>query len=160
MMAPNRPAILRLSLSVVLMILCSACGVCPPPERPTGPDTTAHWAGDCEGGVWIDCSTLVEEPYTGFHCSIHDHPAGALVAAGPFVLAEAIRSPGGEMKYRPQAAAFAEPPSQYVGYAGTNIALPDGRFLVPHGTIDYPTGDGHGRRIEYRVGEARFEENY
>lgn len=154
------PGIPRIFLSVALMTLGAACGVCPPPERPAGPTKAAHWAGDCDGGVWIDCSTLLEESYTGFHCDIYDHPSGVLAAAGPFVLAEAVRTPGGGTKYRPQAAAFTEPPSQYLGYAGTNIALPDGRFLVPHGTIDYPGGDGHGRRIEYRLGEARFEQSY
>ena len=159
-MAPIRPAILRLTLSVAMVACGAACGVCPAPERPNGLPAAAHWAGDCEGGAWIDCSARVEEPYTGFRCDIHDHPAGALLAAGPFVLAEAVRSRDGTTKYRPQASAFPEPPTQYLGYAGTNIALPDGRFLVPHGTVDHPTGDGHGRRVEYRMGEVRFEETY
>jgi hypothetical protein len=159
-MALISPAALRLALSVAMVASVSACGVCPAPERPAGLTSAAHWAGDCEGGAWITCTTEAQEPLTAFGCRVHDHTAGALLASGPFVLADAVRSRDGGTKYRAQAAAFAEPPGQYLRYDGTTIALPDGRFLVPHGTIDYPAGDGHGRRVEYRLGEAQFEETY
>jgi hypothetical protein len=138
----------------------SACDPCPVPERPAGVPAEARWAGGCEGGAWIGCATVVKEPFTAFSCTIHDHPGGNPIAAGPFVLADPIRGRGTGGKYRPQAAAFAEPPRQYLRYDGTVIALPDGRYLVPHGTVDHPAGGGHGRRVDYHLGEARTEENY
>ena len=159
-MALIRPTILRLILALAIVVSGSACGVCPAPERPAGLTSAAHWAGDCRGGAWITCTTEAQEPLTAFGCRVHGHPAGALLASGPFVLADPVRSRDDGTKYRAQAAAFAEPPGQYLRYDGTTIALPDGRFLVPHGTIDYPAGDGHGRRVEYRLGEAQFEETY
>jgi len=159
-MAPIRTVILRLIASVALLACASGCGLCPPPERPTGLTSGAHWAGDCREGVWIICTTETQEPFTAFGCRVHSHPSGALLASGPFILAEAAGARGGGTKFRPQSAAFAEPPGQFLRYDGVTIALPDGRFLVPHGTIDYPSGGGHGRRVEYTLGEARFEETY
>jgi len=159
-MAPLRLVILRLMVPVALLVCGAGCGLCPPPERPTGLTSAAHWAGDCREGVWIVCDAEAQEPFTAFGCHIHSHPSGALLASGPFILAEAARARDGSTKYRPQTAAFAEPPGQFLGYDGATIALPDGRFLVPHGTIDYPAGGGHGRRVEYILGEARFEETY
>ena len=159
-MARSRPDIGRLIMSAGLAALLSACGTCPPPERPTGLTAAAHWAGGCDGGVWITCSSEAQEPFTAFSCQVHDHPAGALIATGPFVLADVVRARDGGTRFRPQTAAFAEPPAQYLGYDGATITLPDGRFLVPHGTVDYPAGGEHGRRVEYAVGEARFEETY
>ncbi len=156
----TRSTTLRLTLWVAMAAAGAGCGVCPVPERPSGLTSDARWAGDCEGGVWITCITEAAEPFTAFGCHIHDHPAGDLLASGPFVLADAARVRDGGTKYRPQAAAFAEPPGQYLHYDGTVIALPDGRFLIPHGTIDYPAGDGHGRRVEYRLGEEQIEETY
>jgi hypothetical protein len=159
-MALSTPDLERLIMSAALAAFLAACGTCPPPQRPTGLTSGAHWAGGCDGGVWITCSSDAQESFTAFGCQVHDHPAGALLATGPFALAEVVRARDGSTRFRPQAAAFAEPPAQYLGYDGTAIALPDGRFLVPHGTVDYPAGGDHGRRVEYVMGEARFEETY
>ena len=157
----TRSATLRLIMMWVVMVAAGGgCGVCPTPERPSGLTSDARWAGDCEGGAWITCFTETAEPFTAFGCRIHDHPTGERLASGPFVLADAARARDGSTKYRPQAAAFAEPPGQYLHYDGTVIALPDGRFLIPHGTIDSPAGDSHGRRVEYRLGEEQIEEIY
>ena len=121
------------------------------PERPPNVPSSAVWAGWIDGGAWIDCSFAFKEPYVGYNCNMfsdNGHPW----ASGQYVLATVHRE-GSTIRHEPVGVFARIEPSDYVSFDGVNIHLKNERVLLAHGTIDFPFGDGHGKRAEYALGK-------
>ena len=136
------------SLLMVLMLMMG-CSAVHAPERPTDVPRTAVWAGGADGGAWIRCDPIAKEPYTEYECTMY-HESGGVWASGRFITSER-----GEHGYEfPAAVVVPQPPKRYESYDGRRIYVRDGRLLVPHGWVEYPFGDGHGKRERYQLGEV------
>ena len=129
----------------------SGCTQVEAPPRPSNGPPSAVWAGGTDGGAWIDCSFAWKEPHVAYTCNTFTD-SGHPWASGAYVLAE-IRRNGSEIAYEPLGAFARIDASDYISFSGTFINLTGDRVLLPHGVIDYPFGDGHGKRGEYIVGK-------
>lgn len=124
------------------------------PQRPDGVPASAVWGGGVDGGVWHECMLKGE----GYQCSLyHDH-SGELLAKGFFLPRRVEWDAEAESpKFLPPEAPLPEP-LPYEGYDGISISLGEHLMLVPHGVIDHPFGDGHGKKQQYEYGEPRGKE--
>jgi len=135
--------------------MISACAFNQAPARPERVPKSAVWAGGPDGGAWIDCRPAAKEPYLQYDCTIY-YESGTIWSSGAFVVAE-----GRAGAYRFPSGAF--PPvriSQYVDYDGRRVFVRDGGLLLPRGWIEHPSGDGHGKRERYELGELVQTEEY
>ena len=130
-----------LLLAVLVLAGCAA-----EPPRPAGLPSDASWAGGADGGSWVSCGQTTKEPYAAFDCRLFSEN-GKLESEGNFVHAEKAAT-----GFKPVGAPF--PRISPAWYDGDVIGLEDGRLLVPHGLVNHPFGDGHGKRQEYAMGRA------
>ncbi|MEO8224054.1 MAG: hypothetical protein ABI661_04560 [Gammaproteobacteria bacterium] len=127
----------------------AACGFGSGPPRPASVPDSARWAGNIEGGTWLDCQP-VPHASLRFSCRAYFETTGAIIAEGPYVLRqrswnqEALRS-----EYTEPAVATLP---AYEAFDGRWITLKDNAVLLPDGVITFPSGASHGKRQEYRLG--------
>ena len=141
--------------AVGFLLVVLACGVARSPERPSGVPETAVWAGGSDGGAWIECRPAAKEPYLEYDCTLY-HESGTIWSSGGFIVAERR-----EGRYDYPSGGFIPPRiRRYQAYDGRRIVVSDGHFLAPRGWIDYPFGDGHGKRERYEGGEAVEAQEY
>ncbi len=132
-----------------LVVLSCSQEVAAPP-RPASVSASAVWRGGQDGGAWIDCRWQAKEPYASYACETYAD-RGSAWARGNFVLADRVEVAEG-VTIRPVPSMLEVDSSELVGYDGVVIHLAGPRVLVPHGEIDYPFGDGHGKRAVYELG--------
>jgi hypothetical protein len=144
-----------LAVSFSVMMGCVQSDSEAPPKRPTEVPASAVWAGGPDGGSWIDCKSGSAKDV--YECRIYGDPKGTLWAAGNYLLRS---SSWNEQR---GSADYSEPgeaaPMVFNFFDGTIIHLKSPLVLVPNGVIDYPFGDGHGKRQEYEVGEPTGPES-
>ena len=139
----------------LFLAVFSACAVDRGPDRPASVPTEAAWASGPDGGAWVDCEYKFKEPYTGYGCQIYNRVGGSQ-ASGTFTLARR----NGE-RFEPVPGPFGDVALDDLdAYDGEKILVSFRYRLLPDGWIDYPSGDGHGKRIEYALGERRNEVEY
>lgn len=131
---------------IILILASLVIGCADEPTRPAGLPADALWAGGADGGSWISCGQTTKEPYAAFNCQCFLE-SGMLVSEGHFVHAEKTAD-----SFKAVGAPFPRIVSEW--YNGEVIKLKDGRYLVPHGVVDHPFGNGHGKRQEYEMGKA------
>ena len=106
----------------------------------------AVWGGGDKGGIWMDCKWKSKEPYSTYDCTFYNDHNGSVTAVGDFALAEQTNDDfdliSGIGPFNPK----------LNFYNGDVVQLTSGKFLVPLGWIDYPFGDGHGKRTRYEYG--------
>ena len=128
-------------VGMVLTLGCDAGPVKAPPRVGEVP-ATAVWAGGVDGGHWFDCHRLAGGT-PRYECSIYNDYTGEVEARGQFVGGPA---PVEDLTFR------------FYDGAG-RIALSDSTWLLAVDTLDYPFGDGSGKRAVFRppghqVGDA------
>jgi hypothetical protein len=140
----------RWATLVLASCALAGCGLGSGPPRPPGIPATARWAGNIEGGTWLDCQPLPPESLR-YTCRAW-FETGALIAEGPYLLR---RRTWNQAQLRSE---YTEPASAalpaFDGFDGRWITLKGDLVLLPDGVVSYPAGAGHGRRQEYRLGEA------
>ncbi len=145
-------------LVAILTGLVAACSPGADPERPTGVPTSASWAGNVEGGTWVDCEPVPSVP-NRYACRTWFETGGAMIAEGQYLLRhrrwnqQALRSE------------YTEPASNalpgFDTFDGRWIRLKGDHVLLPDGVIIYPDSPEHGKRQTYRLGvEAGAAEAY
>lgn len=140
----------------IALFFASACHDTRHPRRPDSVPESAIWVGGPDGGTWIDCEPKAKEPKVAHYCRLYSDFNGRLVGEGLFVL-EYRTAEGREISGNPL---DAERITRFSAYDGTNIYVSDRETLLPSGWIDYPIGDGHGKRSFYVLGDEREEESY
>jgi hypothetical protein len=125
------------------------------PSRPENVPADAVWAGGTEGGAWILCvPTLANQALLS--CRMFNDRDGTLWARGTYMPA---RITWDAAKEAPVTSPAPLPDRwEFEGFDGVALFLKQNITLVPHGTIDYPAPDGHGKRQTYRVGEPHGAE--
>jgi len=131
---------------IVIALLASGCTTARTPERPSSVSSSAVWAGGVDGGAWIDCDPAAKEPHLEYACVVYTD-SGDVWASGSYIVAErrdgSLELSGGGL--------FPPRIHSYDFFNGEHIAVTDRRVLVPRGWIDYPFGDGHGKRVLNRT---------
>ncbi len=130
---PGGPEI-GLLLVGTFLIACSR-SVGPPPRLP-GVPAAAVWAGGVDGGNWFDCHQLAGSELS-FECAIYNDQTGTLYARGRFLPSQ-------------------RPPADltFTAYDGSGrIAMSDTSWLMAQDTVDFPFGDGHGKRSVFSSGK-------
>lgn len=136
------------ALTCLIALLPFAACAPAAPTRPSAVPQSAEWAGGAEGGAWIQCGMRTKEPHLGYECSVFNEQ-GAPWAIGSFVYAE--RDSNGHYKAAMMPSPFKS--LSFDGFDGERILLRKGKALVSDGTIDYPLGDGHGKRATFELGQ-------
>jgi hypothetical protein len=127
--------------AICLLLLTMGCrSTITPPPRPALVPADAEWAGGRDGGKWILCKHTTGPAYD---CSVYNDYSGKLEAQGQFVHS---------FPSRPAAL-------KYSTYDGVSIHLQSGQ-LLPEGWINYPFGDGGGKRVLYERGQEKQETTY
>lgn len=109
------------------------------------------WAGGADGGAWIACEFLTKEPYVTYACQTF-HDGGHAWASGTYAFGKLVRNDSGSRRFE-AAGAFARiRPEDFELFTGVTIHMKDDRVLVPHGEIQFPFGDGHGKKAVYALG--------
>ena len=140
---------MRTPFLICILLGLVGCSGSPDPARPNSLPSTAVWAGGADGGAWIDCHPIAKEPHAEYECTTYQE-SGVIWSSGHFIVAERR-----DNRYEyPAAVVFPQAPSRYEWYDGRQICVQEGRFLVPRGWIEYPFGDGHGKRERYEHGEV------
>lgn len=125
------------------------------PPRPQAVPQEAIWAGGADGGAWILCAP-VPSGEALLSCRVFYDGDGRVWAHGDYL---PVRIAWDATKDAPVSSPAPLPASlDYEGFDGVALFLKDNITLVPHGTIDYPAPDGHGKRQTYRVGEPQGAE--
>ena len=148
----------QLMLIAILTSLVTACSPGADPERPAGLPASASWAGNVEGGTWIDCEPVPSAP-NRYACRTWYETGGALISEGQYLLRhrrwdqQALRSE------------YTEPVGStlpgFKTFDGRWIVLKNDHVLLPDGVISYPDSAEHGKRQTYRLGvEAGAAEAY
>lgn|SRR5690606_4114978 len=142
---------------LILLFLIVGCEKSEPesnfPKRLDKIPTGSQWAGGVDGGHWIACKNNGGDI---FFCEIFSQHDGEVVAKGNFLYRKVIWN----NKYqRPEYVDVAE--NIYLKYKffdGVVIHVKDDRVLIPHGEIDYPFGDNHGKKQFFEYGQPIGEE--
>jgi hypothetical protein len=143
-----------------VLLLAVTCDVSPPeaPPRAPGVPQDAVWAGGPDGGAWIECdrSPASRERYS---CTTYHEDNGEIWARGDFVLRRVEYDPA---KSTPSYVAVSPltGPLDYDGFDGATIILGDNLILLPDGWIDFPFGNGSGKRIRFQAGKELEEVSY
>lgn len=119
------------------------------PKQPKNVPKEAVWAGGPDGGSWFLCRGIANK-LTYYKCSIYSDYDGAVLAQGTFVLRAVTwdaerKQPNYHVTKPVEELAFR--------FYDDRIHLNDSLILLPHGVIDYPFGDGHGKKQRYESGE-------
>jgi hypothetical protein len=117
-----------------------------PPPRASGVPIDAVWAGGVDGGDWLRCVMRGKEPAAFFDCDVYSDQTGHVIASGSYSLARC--GPDGQC----EPVTSLVPRTDYQFFDGVAIHLRQPYALIPDGDIDYPLGDGHGKRSTYRFG--------
>ena len=121
-----------------------------PPARPAGVPADARWAGGPDGGHWFLCTRVVDaRSPTRVDCRIYNDQTGGLYSRGEYVIQvdpDRVTGSGG-MSYN-----SVEELLSYAGMDGDAIRLERPLELVPDGVVEYPFGDGHGKRQRFELG--------
>ncbi len=142
----------------LLPLAVGLCGCGPgtvePPERAPGIPPSAVWAGGDKGGAWMDCR-LTAASGSRYRCTVWNEFTGGVWASGEYVM-----QVDGEPFSESPPSTFAE----YNFWDGEVIGVSRGGSpsvrLVPDGWIDYPFGEGSGKRVEFALGQVLREEKY
>lgn len=127
----------------------------PTPKKPSNVPVDAVWSGGPDGGHWFDCKKKGDDKFN-YNCVIYNDHNGEVIAQGAFVLR---KSTWDESKGRATYSATGSVVSlAYNYYDGQLIHLKESLTLLPHGLIEHPFGDGHGKRQEYNLGVPVGEE--
>ena len=116
----------------------------------------AVWAGGLDGGSWVHCQLSTKEPTVTYDCVIWNDE-GQPWSTGRYTYLRATRSAWVAVTGDVFSKATI---SEYDFYNGTSIVVSDDSRLEPHGWVDYPFGDGHGKRVRYALGERLEEKEY
>lgn len=120
------------------------------PERPRKVPNTALWAGGADGGAWFLCKDVIDKPLH-YDCTIYNDFTGDIGSQGRFILR------GYTWNEEKKRATYhvVEPLKElsFRFYDGEKIYLNESRILLPDGVIDYPFGDGNGKKRRYELGE-------
>ena len=135
-------------LALAITAACRAADPMPP-ERKPGIPAEAVWAGGVDGGDWILCVPVATP--SRYSCRVYNDYTGKLTASGEFIRR---REAGGSVKPERRLTDSATPTGKlhYQYFDGVVIHLEDDVVLVPDGIIDYPFGDGGGKRALFREG--------
>ena len=74
----------QLMLIAIVTGLVAACSPGADPERPPGVPASASWAGNVEGGTWIDCEPVPSVP-NRYVCRAW-FQTGAMISEGQYLL--------------------------------------------------------------------------
>ena len=151
----TREDVHRFAVLIACVAVVSCHGASPPP-RPNGVPAEAVWAGGADGGTWIRCAYRTQEPHVGYDCELYNDWSGNLEASGRFVLAY-LTSDGPEFPADPFSGGA---PTEYQWYNGEEIRISERRTPYPDGWIDFPFGDGHGKRVRYSLGVEEEWQSY
>lgn len=138
----------ELMLVTIVTGFVAACGFGADPDRPPGVPATASWAGNVEGGAWIDCEP-VPSTTDRYVCKAW-FQTGAMISEGQYLLRQ--------RRWNRQAlrSEFTEPVGRvlpdFKAFDGRWITLMDEHVLLPDGVIDYPDSAEHGKRQTYSLG--------
>lgn len=141
-------------VAFAFLLASLACTPAPPPVRPDGVPPSAVWAGGPDGGSWVLCRPSESELST-FHCTAYNDFTGDVAASGRFVLTPSTTAT--TRGDRTSSASAAEVPA-IAGFDGIKFFLKDNAVLVPHGWITTSFGNGHGKKVQYSMGEQVGEE--
>ena len=142
-----RPLIL---FAFFLTSIVACKGSLTPPPRPHSVPLDAVWAGGAEGGSWIQC-VLAKPQDAVYQCKVWEDYEGSVNAQGSFILRKYQWEKNlGKASYQK-----INPPQtlRFDFYDGFGIYLKDSQVLLPHGWVEYPFGDQHGKRQQFDVGE-------
>ena len=140
---------------LTVLFVGAACTTATTPDRPATVSSSAVWAGGLDGGAWIDCDPAAKEPHLEYDCEVYTD-SGDVWARGAYIIAE---RPDGSLELS-GGGLFPPRISRYNFFNGEHIVVTDSRVLVPRGWIDFPFGDGHGKRVRYHGGERKEEQEY
>jgi len=140
----------RLSALVIVLFIVAGCDKTQLlPERPTNVPESAVWGGGVDGGSWLVCKPRKER--YAYACEIYWDSDGTLWAKGTYLLRKVNWDQGQKRAIYIEAEGAPEMAFNY--FDGKIIHLKGKFVLVPHGIIDYPFGDGHGKKQQYDLGE-------
>jgi hypothetical protein len=139
----------QLLLIAILTGLMTGCSSGDDPERPAGVPVSASWAGNVEGGTWIDCEAVALAPgrYT---CQAWFPTTGAMISEGQYLLRRRSWNQQALRSEYTEAASNVLPGVET--FDGRWILLRDEHVLLPDGVISYPDGPQHGKRQTYSLG--------
>lgn len=146
---------LAILVAVTVGVGCQERSVSPPP-RPTGVPAAAIWGGGADGGDWLHCTPV----RVGFYdCSIYWDFDGSLKAKGSYALRKVTWDANQGAPAYSEADSTSEVNFRF--FDGILVHLEGDLALAPHGVIDFPFGDGHGKRQQFEMGVPQGpEEQY
>lgn len=149
-------SIVRVFLICAALWLAANCQRAAGPHRKPGIPPTAVWIGSRDSGNWVFCEALDAQGRRQL-CKVFDGQSGQTLSSGEYVLRRIFWN--NELQQTEYEEVGAAPQLQFQSFDGQRIVLADQFILLPDGWIDYPTGNGHGRRQQYKagveIGEAR-----
>jgi hypothetical protein len=147
---------IRVVIAAAVWYALVACSRGESPARPSSVPHSAVWAGGPDGGAWIDCQFASKEPYVAYSCHLFQDD-GHPWASGTYVLAD-VRYARGQRLLKPTGSLTRADMTSYDGFDGVNVYFSGARILIPHGVVEFPFGDGHGKRATYLLGKEVSEE--
>jgi hypothetical protein len=133
--------------------------------RPLGVPAHAGFAEKSQPAHWVDCVYKgASSQHNSYHCRVYTEVGGGRVAEGTYLLRQyrwdaAQQAPVFERAPLPSCLSYLlDGPGpvkclSYESFDGVGIFLSGEQVLIPHGMIDYPLPDGHGRKQRYQQGE-------
>jgi hypothetical protein len=144
---------MRSASLLATVVSLTACSSTATPVRPNAVPSEAVWAGGVDGGAWILCVPSFKEPHLGYACTVYND-SGSIWAKGSFIVAER-RNGNDEF---PSGAFLPPTIARYQWFDGRRIQISESRSLRPSGVVDFPFGNGHGKRIQFSdEGESAAE---
>lgn len=139
----------QLMLIAILAGLVMACSPGADPERPASVPASASWAGNVEGGTWIDCEPVASVP-NRYTCRAWFPVTGAMISEGQYLLRHRIWNQQALRSEYTEAVSSVLP--GFKTFDGRWIMLKGDHVLLPDGVISYPDGPEHGKRQSYSLG--------
>jgi hypothetical protein len=140
-------------MAVAVSVALCAVGcdvVATPPERPAVVPPRAIWGGGVDGGSWLACEVISAN---GCRLSCHVwSDEGELWSRGEYVYGRSRGRPEVDCPDRRSTWRL------FSGYDGDTIYVEDGLLLLPDGVVDFPFGDGGGKKQKYSAGIAVGDE--
>ncbi len=139
-----------------LFIFWALLAVAMRPLRPLGVPVDARYSGGMDGGVWIRCLPM-DVAKGRYHCTVYQDNSGEIRTIGNYQMNRLIWKDKREMLLKSSNDYFS---LMLNGFDGVRIFLSAGYLLEPDGWIDYPFGDGSGKKVLYQNGVEIREEAY